>query len=61
MRPMDSKRRRLPVSFAFFQSNYLPNGQVNETVAVFEELTDHCKPGAMDGVQPVVMKYSCKL
>ena len=33
MRTMDSKRKGLPVSFAFFQKNYLPDGRMNETVA----------------------------
>ena len=33
LRTMDSKRKGLPVSFAFFQKNYLPDGRMNETVA----------------------------
>ena len=55
LRTMDSKRKGLRVSFAFFQRNYLPDGRVNETVATFEELSDFWKPGAMDGIPPFVM------
>ena len=40
MRTIDSKRKRLRVSLAFFQKNYLPDGRVNETAATFEELSD---------------------
>ena len=40
LRTMDSKRKGLRVSFAFFQRNYLPDGRVNETVATVEELSD---------------------
>ena len=47
-RTMDSKRMGLRVSFAFFQTNNLPDGRVNETVATVEELSDIWKPGAMD-------------
>ena len=39
LRRMDSQRKGLRVSFAFFQRNYLPDGRVNETVATVEELT----------------------
>ena len=56
---MDSKRKGLHVSFAFFQRNYLKYGRVNETVATVEELIDLWKPGAMDGVQPFVMNCNC--
>ena len=52
---MDSQRKGLRVSFAFFQRNYLPDGRVSETVATVEELNDLWKPGAMDGVPPFVM------
>ena len=52
---MDSQRKGLRVSFAFFQRNYLPDGRVNETVATVEELSDLWKPGAMDGIPPFVM------
>ena len=38
IRPMNSKRKGLRVSFAFFQTNYLPDGRMNETVAKVEEL-----------------------
>ena len=48
LRTMDSKRKGLRVSFAFFQRNYLPDRRVNETVATVEELKDLWKPGAMD-------------
>ena len=59
LRTMDSKRKGLRVSFAFFQRNYLPDGRVNETVATVEELSDHWKPGAMDGIPPFVMSCNC--
>ena len=56
---MNSKRKGLRVSFAFFQRNYLPDGRMNETVAKVEELSDHWKPGAMDGTPPFVMNCNC--
>ena len=59
LRTMDSKRKGLRVSFAFFQRNYLPDVQVNETVATVEELSDLWKPGAMDGIPPFVMNCNC--
>ena len=59
LRTMDSKRKGLRVSFAFFQRNYLPDGRVNETVATVEELSDLLKPGAMDGSPPFVMNCNC--
>ena len=59
LRTMNTKRKVLPVSFAFFQRNYLPDGRVNETVATFEELSDLWKPGAMDGIPPFVMNCNC--
>ena len=52
---MDSKSKGLRVSFAFFQRNHLPDGRVKETVALVEELSDLCKPGAMDGIPPFEM------
>ena len=52
LRTMNSKRKGLRVSFAFFQRIYLPDGQVNETVATVEELSDLWKPGTMDGIPP---------
>ena len=55
---MDSKRKTLSVSFAFFRRNYLPDGLVNETVATIEELSDLWKPGARDGIPPFVMNCS---
>ena len=59
LRTMDSKRKGLCVSFAFFQRNYLPGGRVNETVATVEELSDLWKPGAMDEFPPFVMNCNC--
>ena len=59
LRRMDSQRKRLHVSFAFLQRKYLPDGRVNETVATVEELSDLRKPGAMDGIPPFVMNYTC--
>ena len=56
---MNSKRKGLRVSFASFQRNYLPDGRMNETVAKVEELSDHWKPGAMDGTPPLVMNCIC--
>ena len=55
LQKMDSKRKGLLVSFAFFQRNYLPNGRVIETVGTVEVLSDLWKPGAMDGIPPFVM------
>ena len=59
LRTMDSKRKGLRLSLAFFQRNYLPDGRVNETVATVEELSDLWKPGAMDGFPPSVMNCNC--
>ena len=59
LRRTDSQKKGLRVSFAFFQRNYLPDGQVNETVATVEELSDLWKPGAMDGVPPFVLNCNC--
>ena len=59
LRTMDSKRKGLRINLAFFQRNYLQDGRVNETVATVEELSDHWKPGAMDGVPPFVMNCNC--
>ena len=59
LRRMDSKRKGLRVSFAFFQRNYLSDGRVNETVATVEELSDLWKPWAMDGIPPFVMNCNC--
>ena len=55
LRTMNSERKGLRVSFAFFQRNYLTDGRKNETVAKVEELSDLWKPGAMDGTPPFVM------
>ena len=59
LRRMDSQRKGLRVSLAFFQRNYLPDGRVNETVATVEELSDLWKPGPMDGIPPFVMNCNC--
>ena len=59
LRTMNSKRKGLRVSFAFFQRNYLPDGRMNERVAKVEELSDLWKPGAMDGTPPFVMNCNC--
>ena len=41
LRPMNSKRNELRFSFAFFQKNYIPDGQVNEMLArLVEGLSD---------------------
>ena len=59
LRRMDSQRKGLRVSFAFFQKNYLPDGRMNETVAKVEELSDLWKPGAVDGTPLFVMTCNC--
>ena len=59
LRTMDGKRKGVRVSFAFFQRNSLPDGRVNETVAMVEGLSDPWKPGAMDGIPPFVMNCNC--
>ena len=59
LRRMDSQRKGLGVSFAFFHRNYLPDGRVNERLAKVEELSDLWKPGAMDGIPPFVMDCNC--
>ena len=59
MRSMDSERKGLRSGFAFFQTNCLPDGGVNETVATVENLSDPWKAGAMDGILPLVMSCKC--
>ena len=59
LRRMDSQRRGLRVSFAFFQRNYLPDVRVEETVATVEELSDLLNPGALDGIPHFVMNCNC--
>ena len=59
LRTMNSKRKGLRVSFAFFQRSYLPEGRMNETVAKVEELSVFWKPGAMDGTPPFLMNCNC--
>ena len=44
VRTMDTKRKGLRVSFAFFQRNYLPDGRKNKTFAKVEELSDLWNP-----------------
>ena len=56
---MDSERKCLRITFALFQRNYLPDGQMNETVAKVEELSDLWKPGVMDGTPPFVINCKC--
>ena len=59
LRGIDSQRKGLRVSFAFFQRNCLPDRRVNKTVATVEELSDLWKPGAMDRIPPFVMNFNC--
>ena len=59
LRRMDSQRKGLRVSFAFFQRNYLPDWRANERVATVEEFGDLWKPGAIDGIPPFVMNGNC--
>ena len=54
LRTMDNKRKGLRVRLACSQRKYLQDGQVIETVATIEELSDLWKPGAIDGVPPFV-------
>ena len=56
---MDSQKKGLRVSFAFFQRNYLPDGRMNETVATVEELSVLWILGAMAGNPPFVMNCNC--
>ena len=58
-RRMDSQRKGLRLSFAFFQRNYLPDGRAKETVATVEELSDLRKLGGLDGIRPFVMNCNC--
>ena len=53
------KRKKLRVSFAFFQRSCLSGGQMNGTVATFQKLRDLREPGAMDRVPSIVMNSSC--
>ena len=55
---IDSKTKELHVNFAFFQQHQLPDGQMTETVATVEELSDLWKPVPIDGFPPFVMKCS---
>ena len=51
----DRSQKGLRVSFAFFQRKYLPDGRMNETIAMVIELSDLWKPGAMDGTPLFLM------
>ena len=53
LRPADSNKKGLRVSFAFFQRNYLPDGRVNKTVATVQELI--LKLGVLDEVPSFVI------
>ena len=59
LQTMNSERKGLRVSFAFFQRKNLPDGRMNETVAKVEELSDLWKPGERDGIPPFVMNCIC--
>ena len=59
LRTMDSKRKGLRVSFAFFQRKYLPDGRANETNATVAELSDLWISAAKDGIPPFVMNCNC--
>ena len=56
---MDSKKKGLRISLAFFQTYYLLEGWINETIATVDELSDLWTTGAMDGVPVIVMNRSC--
>ena len=58
-RLMDSKKKGLRISLAFFQRYYLLEGWINETIATVDELSDLWTTGAMDGVPVIVMNRSC--
>ena len=55
LQPMDREKKGLHVSLAVFQENYFPHGRVNGSFATVEDR----KSGAMDGVPPIVLNYSC--
>ena len=59
LRAMDSRRKDVRVSFAFFHRSNLPDGRVNETIATVDKLNDLWKCGAMDGIPPFVMNCNC--
>ena len=58
LRTMDSKRKGVRVSFAFFHKNYPPDRRVNEKIAALEKLSDFWNPGEMDVILPFVT--NCK-
>ena len=58
LRPMDSKRMGLSVSFAIYQKK-ITDRHVNEPFPTFEEFNDLWKPGAMDVFSPVVVNCRC--
>ena len=58
LRTMNSKRKGLRVSFAFFQRK--SNGWTSErNNAMAEELSELWKPGAMDRIPSIVMNCNC--
>ena len=59
LRTMESKRKGLSVSFAFFQRKYLQDGRVNKAVSTVEEFSDLWKRGAIDGVPAFLMNSNC--
>ena len=58
-RTLERRKKILPVSFAFFQTNCIPDRRVNETVPTVEESNDLWKPGAMGRIPPFVMSCIC--
>ena len=59
MRTMDSKKKGMRVSFAFFRRNNLPGGRGNETVATLEELNDLWKPRINGFISLFMMNCDC--
>ena len=53
------KRRDCASVLHSFKKIYKSDGQVNETVATVEQLSDLWKPGATDGIPPFVMNCNC--
>ena len=60
MRKIDSERKGLRVTCAFFKKNYQPDGRVKKTVATAEDLSELWRVEAMNGLPTFVMKSSCK-
>ena len=61
IRPTNSKRNGLCVSFDLFQRYYLTDGQVSETVVTIGELSDLWNTGTMDEVPMFVANCSLNL